>query len=66
MFHSLKIILGWKNKKCYLKLFYKFFASNLLKLLEKFKTTESPLHFFGVAPLFRSKIPRKSKSGAMN
>ena len=62
MFHSLKVILGWKNKKCYSKLFYKFFASNLLKLLEKFKTTESPLHFFGVAPFLGLKSQENPKA----
>ena len=34
-------MLGWQNKQCYLKLFYNFFASNLLKLLEKVKPTKS-------------------------
>ena len=37
IFRLLKVVLGCKNENCYLKVIYKFFTSNLLKLLQKVK-----------------------------
>ena len=62
VFHSLKVILEWKSKKCYSKLFYKFFASNLLKLLENLKQLKVLYIFLAWHPFLGLKSQENPKA----
>ena len=52
-------VIRVENENCYLKVFYKFFTSNLLKLLQKAKNKLKFFIFLGLAHLFRARNPKK-------
>ena len=56
------MVLGWNNQNCYLKVFYNFFTSSLLKLLQKAKKKKKKIIPLGVGPA----VPKKAKNAAMN
>ena len=54
------MVLGLNTENRYLKVFYKFFTSSLLKLLQKAK--KKLKKFISLGPA----IPKKAKKAAMN
>ena len=66
IFDSVKVVLGWKNEKSYLKVFYNFFASSSLKLLKKVKPTKCFLYFWAWHPFLEPAISKKAKSASMS
>ena len=66
IFDSVKVVLRWKNEKSYLKVFYNFFSSSLLKLLEKVKPTKRFFYFWVWHLFLEQAISRKAKRASMS
>lgn len=55
------MVLGGKKENYYLKVFYTFFTSNLLQLLQATKRVKKNLYIFGRGTLFRTGNPKKNQ-----